>query len=57
MVLAAPLAGFLRAVLLDGTVIPIFVVALGGIAALSMTPGECCWAVMAAREYAWTKPR
>jgi hypothetical protein len=57
MVLAAPLAGFLRAVLLGGTVIPIFVVALGGIAALSMTLWRVCWAVISAREYAWTKPR
>ncbi len=57
MVLAAPLAGFLRAVLLGATVIPIFVVALGGISALAITAWRVLWAVMAAREYAWTKPR
>jgi hypothetical protein len=57
MVLAAPLVGFLRAVLLNGTVIPIFVVALGGVAALSMTAWRVVWALLARREFEWTKPR
>jgi len=56
MVLAAPLAGFLRAVLLNGTVIPIFVVALGGVSALSITTWRVIWALLAGREFAWTKP-
>jgi uncharacterized sodium:solute symporter family permease YidK len=55
MVLAAPLAGFLRAVLLNGTVIPIFVVALGGVSALSMTAWRLVWAWLAGREFKWTK--
>lgn len=55
MVLAAPLAGFLRAVWLGGTVIPIFIVALGGVAALSMTVWRVIWAFLAEREFAWTK--
>ena len=55
MVLAAPLAGFLRAVLLNGTVIPIFVVALGGVAALTMTAWRVIWAWLAGRGLAWTK--
>ena len=57
MVLAAPLAGFLRAVLLGGTVIPIFVVALGGVAALSMTAWRVIWALLTGREYPWMKTR
>lgn len=57
MVLAAPLAGFLRALLLSGTVIPIFVMALGGVAALSMTAWRVIWALFAGREFEWTKPR
>jgi hypothetical protein len=57
MVLAAPLAAFLRAVLLNGSVIPIFVVALGGVAALSLTAWRVLWAVLAVRGWAWTKPR
>jgi hypothetical protein len=57
MVLAAPLAGFLRAVLLSGVVIPTFVVALGGVAALSLAAWRVIWAFIAARELAWTKPR
>lgn len=36
MILASPLAGFLRAVWLDGQVNPVFVVVFGGIAALSI---------------------
>ncbi len=55
MVLAAPLAGFLRAVLLNGTVIPIFVVALGGVSALSITAWRVIWALLAGREFEWTK--
>jgi hypothetical protein len=57
MVLAAPIAAFLRAVLLTSTVVPIFVVALGGVAALSMTAWRVFWALLALREFAWTKPR
>ncbi len=57
MVLAAPLVGFLRAVLLGGVVIPIFVVALGGISALALTAWRLVWAWLALRELAWTKPR
>ena len=57
IVLAAPLAAFLRAVLLNGTVIPIFVVALGGVAAISMAAWRLVWAFAAARGWAWTKPR
>jgi len=57
MVLAAPLAAFLRAVLLNGAVIPIFVVALGGVAALSLTLWRVVWAFLAVRGFSWTKPR
>lgn len=57
MALAAPLAGFLRAVLLNGVVIPIFVVALGGVAALSLTAWRLIWAFASVRELAWTKSR
>jgi hypothetical protein len=57
MVLAAPLAAFLRAVLITGSVIPIFVVALGGVAALSLAAWRVLWAVLARRGWAWTKPR
>jgi len=57
MVLAAPLMGFLRAALLNGVVIPIFVVALGGISALALTAWRLVWAWLALRELAWTKPR
>ncbi len=57
MVLAAPLAGFLRALILGGTVIPIFVVALGGVAALSMTAWRVIWALLAGRDFSWTKAR
>jgi hypothetical protein len=55
MVLAAPLAGFLRALMLNGTVIPIFVIALGGVSALAMTAWRVVWAWLAARGLAWTK--
>lgn len=55
MVLAAPLAAFLRAVTLNSTVIPVFVVALGGVAALSMTAWRVIWALLARRELPWTK--
>lgn len=55
MVLAAPFSAFLRAILLDGTVIPIFVIALGGISALSMTAWRVIWALLAQRGFAWTK--
>jgi hypothetical protein len=57
MVLAAPMAGFLRAILLNGVVIPIFVVALGGVAALTLTAWRLIWAFASARELAWTKSR
>ncbi len=57
MVLAAPLAAFLRAVLLNGVVIPIFVVALGGVAALSLMLWRVVWAFLAGRGFAWTKLR
>ena len=57
MVLAAPIAAFLRAVLLNSMVIPIFVVALGGVAALSMAAWRVVWALLAGRDFAWTKPR
>jgi hypothetical protein len=56
MVLAAPLAAFLRAVLLNGVVIPIFVVALGGVAALSLALWRVVWAFLARRGFAWTNP-
>jgi hypothetical protein len=36
MVLAAPLAGWLRGVWLDAQILPVFVVVLGGISALSI---------------------
>ena len=36
MILAAPLAAFLRAAWLNGTVAPIFVVVLGGVSALGL---------------------
>ena len=55
MVLAAPFAMFLRAVLLNGTVIPIFVVALGGVAALSLTAWRVIWALLVQRGFSWTK--
>jgi hypothetical protein len=57
MVLAAPLAAFLRAALLNGTVIPIFVVALGGVSALSLAAWRVVWALLAQRGFAWTKLR
>jgi hypothetical protein len=56
MVLAAPLAAFLRAVLINGSIIPIFVVALGGVSALSMAAWRVLWALLSARGWAWTKP-
>lgn len=57
MTLAAPIAAFVRAVLLGGIVIPIFVAALGGVAALSMAAWRLLWAWLAARGLAWTKSR
>jgi hypothetical protein len=57
VVLAAPFATFLRAVTLNGTVIPIFVVALGGVSALAMTAWRLVWALLAQRGFAWTKQR
>ena len=57
MVLAAPFAAFLWAVLLNGTVIPIFVVALGGVSALSITAWRVIWALWVQRGFAWTKLR
>jgi hypothetical protein len=55
MVLAAPMAAFLRAVALNTTVIPIFVVALGGVAALSIAAWRVAWALLASRGWVWTK--
>lgn len=49
VVLAAPLAGFLRALLLNVTVIPIFVIALGGVAALAMAAWRVIHALVSAR--------
>lgn len=57
MALAAPFAAFLRAVWLNGTIIPIFVVALGGVSALSLTAWRVVWALLARRGFAWTKRR
>jgi hypothetical protein len=37
MVLAAPMAGFLRALWLESTVVPIFVILMGGLSALVLT--------------------
>ncbi len=57
MVLAAPLAAFLRATLMNGAIIPIFVVALGGVSALSLMVWRVVWAFLSRRGLAWTKPR
>ena len=57
MVLAAPLAAFFRALLLNGVIMPLFVVALGGMAALSMAAWRVIWALLSARGWVWTKPR
>jgi hypothetical protein len=57
MVLASPFAAFVRAALLNGTVIPIFVVALGGVSALALAAWRLAWALLAQRGFAWTKLR
>jgi hypothetical protein len=43
MLLAAPLAGLLRAMMLNGVVIPLFVLILGGSAALGMLVWRVLW--------------
>lgn len=43
MVLAAPLTGLLRAMMLNGVVIPLFVLILGGSAALGMLVWRTIW--------------
>jgi Protein of unknown function (DUF3054) len=43
MVLAAPLAGLLRAMMLNSVVIPLFVLILGGSAALGMLVWRSIW--------------
>jgi hypothetical protein len=46
MVLAAPLAGFLRALMLNSLVIPLFVLLLGGSAALGMLVWRVLWWIL-----------
>lgn len=46
VVLAAPLAGLLRAFWLNTVVIPIFIVALGGITALAMVAWRGIWLLL-----------
>ena len=43
MLLAAPLTGLLRAMMLNGVVIPLFVLVLGGSAALGMLVWRSLW--------------
>jgi hypothetical protein len=43
MLLAAPLTGLLRAVMLNSVVIPLFVLILGGSAALDMLVWRSLW--------------
>ena len=43
MLLAAPLTGLLRAMMLNGVVIPLFVLVLGGSAALGMLVWRTLW--------------
>lgn len=43
MLLAAPLAGLLRAMMLNGVVIPLFVLILGGSAALGLLVWRSLW--------------
>jgi hypothetical protein len=51
MILAAPMAGFLRGVWLNAPVLPIFVVILGGVSALSILLWRTLyWAVLSRRE-------
>lgn len=46
MIIAAPLAGLLRALWLGTTIIPVFVVVLGGIATLAILCWRCIyWAI------------
>lgn len=46
MLLAAPLTGLLRAVMLNSVVIPLFVMILGGSAALGMLVWRTLWWIM-----------
>ena len=52
MILAAPLAGWLRAVWLDSTVVPLFVVIIGGISALSLL----AWRALFTLFWQWKTP-
>ena len=50
MVLAAPLAAWLRGGWLDAPILPIFVVVLGGISALSILAWRLVYALLAVRK-------
>jgi hypothetical protein len=45
------------AVLFNETVIPIFMIVLGGVSALSITAWQVIWVLLVQRGFAWTKLR
>lgn len=50
MVLAGPMAAFLRGVMLNAPILPIFVVVLGGISALALLAWRLLYAIITSRK-------